>query len=505
MLYLTIYKKYLFKIITKLNCKIYKFYFAKNILLYVFLSTFIDSKIYALEISVFDCGQGNTVVASYDMQTMILDAGSKARKKFVRFQESLDDESDISTVFNVTEKPKNCDWFVIGDPETFDVVGKEMVDKENQWFWECFSRKVFGGTITDFEGEEGIQIPDRTLKGVFISHPDTDHYSLLKRLIGEYWITTEPVPFLLGGQRQTYTSLEETIRKNIRDTQKRPKIYCDHAQKASYFRENVPSFEAVPLGAPVPIINILTVNAIEQKAKTRNRNLDSMIVKISMNNFSFLMPGDAEEETWSSVKKINGVDPLQSDVLLISHHGSCTNGSTTLDLLQKRIKPKICLISAGFQHRHPDKGTLKIIKKYFSKTNYRVNLHFVTYYTSGELSSVVTDLPIFTTMDNGQLTLKFEQSGLTLETQRNFLPIPGLIFDTNSHAQWDHKEPPIIKTNIPKNFINIGGNVFSDKKRTQYYYKYREDLYFEIEINDSSNESESNYSSDEPDSNSNSS
>eukprot|EP01035_Chromulina_nebulosa_P028521 gene28521-37654_t len=389
---------------------------------------------------------------------MILDAGSKARKKFVRFQQSLDHESDEETTFRVTENRKNFDWLVINNPETFEIVSKESVDEENRWFWECFSREVFGGKITNFDGKKKITIPDRTLEGVFISHPDTDHYSLLKRLIGEYCKTTEKVPFLLGGQRKTYNSLEETIRKNIKDTQKRPKIYCDHTQKASYFRKNIPSFKAVPLGAYVPIINILTVNAIKQKAKTRNRNLDSMVVKISMNNFSFLMPGDAEGETWGSIKKNNGVDPLQSDVFLISHHGSCTNGSTTLDLLEKRIKPKICLISAGFQHKHPDKGTLKIIKSYFSKTNYRVNPHFVTYYTSGELSSVITDLPIFTTMDNGKLTLKFEENGLTLITQRNFLPIPDCIPAPDNDEislTWDHKYPPIISTTRPANSTEI--------------------------------------------------
>lgn len=498
MLYLINYRKYLFKIITKLHFKIYREYIAKNIILYVFLNIFIDSNIYALTISVFDCGQGNAVVARYDKQTMILDAGSKARNKFVRFQEALDHESDVATTFKVTENRENFGWFVINNPETFEIVSKESVEKENRWFWECFSREVFGGKIKSFD-EESITIPGRILKGVFISHPDTDHYSLLKRLISEYWEATNSVPFLLGGQRKTYISLEETIKKNIKDTQKRPKIYCDHTKKESYFRENIPSFKAVPLGASVPIINILTVNAIKQKAKTRNRNLDSMVVKISMNNFSFLMPGDAEGETWGSIKKNKGVDPLQSDVLLISHHGSCTNGSTTLDLLKERIKPKICLISAGFQHKHPDKDTLKIINRYFSKTNYRVNPHFVTYYTSGELSSVVTDLPIFTTMDNGTLTLKFEQSGLKLITQRNFLPIPDCTPADNDKISltWNHKETPIISATKPENSTKKCDQVFFDAQSSTYYYEYRNDLYFELELNGSSNESESKDGSDE--------
>ncbi len=381
-----------------------------------------------LELSVFDCGQGNAVVARFNHQTMILDAGSKARKTFVGFACATDDRSEIDVEFSLGEEGDPM-WLDVSDPVVPEITKKKEVDKLNKWHWERFSAEVFGGKVINFEDETAYTIPKRFLKSVFVSHPDVDHYSLLRRLIKETpsgGRRFKDVPFLLGGKKVTYETLTTEINKL--KGKDRPKVICDHTESVGYFCRKVIPFSETGAAAAssascVPEIKILTVNSVDQgKKKRRNRNLDSMVVRASMHGHSFLMPGDAEGETWKSIVASSGIDPLQSDVFLVAHHGAYTAESTSLDLLRDRIKPKICLISAGFMHKHPDVRVIKILKGYFEGTSYRTDPHFLTYYTSGKESCSVTNLPIFTTMDNGRIDVSFKGEGISLKVARNFLP-----------------------------------------------------------------------------------
>ena len=279
-----------------------------------------------LELSVFDCGQGNAVVARFNKETMILDAGSKARTKFVGFASATGDCSEVDLEFSLLEEGAPI-WLEVSDPEVPERTKKADVVEENKWFWQSFSEEVFGGSVLHGEtAEKDVTILHRTLKGVFISHPDVDHYSLLSRLIRETPPSGRPtrfggVPILLGGERATYDKERFKIKSALQSINKeyRPYIICNHKKSVDFFLPLVPSFKDAEEG--VLTVKILTVNAVKQQRKKRNPNLDSMVVKVSMHGRSFLMPGDAEDKTWKSVEKDGGGhDPLQSDVFLVSHH-----------------------------------------------------------------------------------------------------------------------------------------------------------------------------------------
>jgi beta-lactamase superfamily II metal-dependent hydrolase len=90
-------------------------------------------------------------------------------------------------------------------------------------------------------------------------------------------------------------------------------------------------------------------------------NNNSLVIKFSYGDRSFLFPGDLESEGERDIVSNSGPS-LDSDILLASHHGS--KYSCTLPFLSM-VSPEICVISAGrgnyFGFPHED--TLKRLKK----------------------------------------------------------------------------------------------------------------------------------------------
>lgn len=98
-------------------------------------------------------------------------------------------------------------------------------------------------------------------------------------------------------------------------------------------------------------------------------NNNSIVVKITYGNTSFIFMGDAEEEEESSI--LAARKDLACDVIKIGHHGS--SSSTSNALLQK-VNPKYAVISVGKNsYGHPTANTLnKLIKS--DITIYRTDL-----------------------------------------------------------------------------------------------------------------------------------
>lgn len=92
-------------------------------------------------------------------------------------------------------------------------------------------------------------------------------------------------------------------------------------------------------------------------------NNTSIILKVTYQNVSFLLTGDAES------KIINELDPsdLKTTVLKLGHHGSIT--STNETILEK-ASPQVAIISAGVnnQYGHPHQEVLNLLQQNNIKT-----------------------------------------------------------------------------------------------------------------------------------------
>jgi len=90
-------------------------------------------------------------------------------------------------------------------------------------------------------------------------------------------------------------------------------------------------------------------------------NANSIVVKLTYKNVSFLLPGDAEEATEDRLLKEQGTGVLSSTVLKVTHHGS--KYATTQEFLDA-VNPKIAVISVGEgnSYGHPAERTLKRLK-----------------------------------------------------------------------------------------------------------------------------------------------
>lgn len=90
--------------------------------------------------------------------------------------------------------------------------------------------------------------------------------------------------------------------------------------------------------------------------ESEDSNNNSLVIKVTYGDTSFLFAGDAEEEEEQDILQ-SGYD-ITCDVLKVGHHGSAS--STSLELLEA-IKPTYAVISCGKEnsYHHPTDQTLE--------------------------------------------------------------------------------------------------------------------------------------------------
>jgi competence protein ComEC len=101
-------------------------------------------------------------------------------------------------------------------------------------------------------------------------------------------------------------------------------------------------------------VNLTVLNPVHPLEFT-TQNENSIVTRLQIGESSFLLMGDAEENTETSILQ-SGLT-VDSDVLKIGHHGS--NSSTT-DTFLTAVSPSTAIISAGLnnQYGHPHQETL---------------------------------------------------------------------------------------------------------------------------------------------------
>ena len=183
----------------------------------------------------------------------------------------------------------------------------------------------------------------RTVDTVVLSHANSDHLNGLIYIaenfhVKQVWLNHE------SADTFGYRLFMETIKKN-------------NIQMPAYRKiTGVQDINGVQVDVLYP-----PKDFIEKKDIETWRNLDnnSMVLKVSFGNVSFLFPGDiktpAEYELVSTVG-----DKLRSTVLLAPHHGSKTSSS---ERFLEKVKPEVVVISSRWKSRfgfpHPS-----VLKRY---------------------------------------------------------------------------------------------------------------------------------------------
>lgn len=90
-------------------------------------------------------------------------------------------------------------------------------------------------------------------------------------------------------------------------------------------------------------------------------NDNSMVVKVTMGDVSFLITGDIEQPAEELIVESTTNDDLQSDVLVVPHHGS--SSSSTAELLDT-VSPSVAVIPVGLnnQYGHPHDESMQRLR-----------------------------------------------------------------------------------------------------------------------------------------------
>ena len=181
----------------------------------------------------------------------------------------------------------------------------------------------------------GVMSPfDRTIEVVVLTHPDQDHLAGLIDILEVYNVGV----FLHNGQTadtEIFQQLEEVLENsNIRQEifGEGSKISLSDELKMTAFNPDI---------------------AIDERS---DRNEHSIVFRIDYGKNSFLLTGDADEQTEDDM--ILDMEDVDVDWLKVGHHGS--KHSTTDEFLYL-VSPSYAIISVGKSNRygHPDPEVLE--------------------------------------------------------------------------------------------------------------------------------------------------
>ena len=192
----------------------------------------------------------------------------------------------------------------------------------------------FGGA--DLELSKRLPAWDRSLDLVASTHLDADHSRGLLRVLEDYQVGT-----VMTGLGDIDSALYPQWREALN--------HGNHPQ------HRVSAGQGFELDSGVTV-EVLHPPSVSLKGPAWNSNNNSLVLRLSYGEVSFLLTGDIEEEAERYLKRAS--PKLESDVLKAGHHGS--NSSTTTTFL-RAVKPQWAIISAGEgnQYGHPHPAVLK--------------------------------------------------------------------------------------------------------------------------------------------------
>ena len=181
----------------------------------------------------------------------------------------------------------------------------------------------------------------KTIHTLFLSHPNSDHLNGLI-YIAKHFNVVKAITNSESSRTMGYQLFVEAIKK--------------HGIDAPEYRalERTTTVAGTKIEILYPAEDFLEKTL---KEKWRNKNNNSLVIKISYGRHTFLFPGDIMAMGEKALVAAVGKN-LKSTVLVSPHHGS---GSSSTQLLIGQVKPEIVVVSCGWMNRFkfPDKSVLQ--------------------------------------------------------------------------------------------------------------------------------------------------
>lgn len=424
-----------------------------------------------LKVTVFDVGQGNCVLITSPPKTeqkeghtlkvieygLLVDAGSS----------ELAQSSFYDRFAQEGQEGNSGRYLLLPDKRLSYVVVEDLIDDRQ----EERAKEGPSKAVEIKKGEE--RHPDQNTKtstkktykenfleqikgtlkniqnlGIFISHPDKDHYNLLPDILEGF--DEKKIQFaVFGGLQQDYKAIHDFLSRSLKKRefpihftedidfctsltgqgQSRPIAYASGmTHKKSKLSNALEGFFE-----KYGIIQILAMNANLPKTDDRRapkKNANSIVLKVTNrpstdyeNSQSIILPGDAEGPTWDFILKESQLDKkdLKTTYLLLSHHGGFEHECSRGDIL-RHFSPEVGLISVGNygRYNHPRHETLKQLESVRSLRRSEKN-HYVHCYEKCDQGFLrirkMTQRTFFSTLDYGTLT--FELGGQPVSERRD--------------------------------------------------------------------------------------
>lgn len=209
---------------------------------------------------------------------------------------------------------------------------------------------------------------------IIISHPHADHIGQLAQImntfeVGEVW---------MSGNTTTSRTFQSALEAVL-------------ASGANYYE---------PRAGEVFDIGNLVLEVIHPEQLTGKLNEDSISVRMTYGDISFLLTGDAFKQ--DELAMLQRTDQIQAQILRLGHHGSDTSSHPRF---LEAVQPEVAIYSAGLnnQYGHPHQEVIERIQQ-MGIPLYGTDVHGTIIVTTNGLDYAIT------TSKEGTVELKDEQA-----------------------------------------------------------------------------------------------
>lgn len=264
---------------------------------------------------------------------------------------------------------------------------------------------------------------------VVVSHSDEDHLNLLKEIVKDVQkkIDKLVVVFNFGGTKEHYQTKGKQAAKDLVK-------WVDSAKFSKFFAGGQHVF---PKKYNLGLNKSFTEHILSWKT-TEDPNVNSIILQISpvSNDYSILLTGDGEKDTFESIDEDNVRD---TTVMVASHHGADTKGSNSAEWIQK-VNPKHVVFSSCYNGAHHHPPVHSVVKRYLETDSLETTeLHVLSIYSDSnqfihdqlrylgkikigihDYSFYLTKKGIYHTLSFGTVKFSFETQGVKITSPTGF-------------------------------------------------------------------------------------